>query len=108
MWYLKKELQISSAHHLERYSGKCKNVHGHNWKITVYCRGKELDKIGMLIDFGRIKEIVMKLDHGNLNILVPHNPTAENLAKYLQLEIPYCYQVKVEEAPGAEVIYVED
>ena len=88
-WYLKKFVTISEAHHLRDYVGKCANQHGHNWKIIVHCRGKELDKAGMVIDFGDIKTACMKYDHKDMNTFPEFsepdgvNPTAENLAKIL-------------------------
>ena len=112
MWYLEKDVVISCAHHLEHYDGACKNVHGHNWKITVYCKGDRLDKAGMLIDFKDIKNIVNKLDHTNINhnqdfLHYKVNPTAENIAKYLYEKVPHCYKVLVEEQEGSRCIYVK-
>ena len=84
------ERNFSSAHQLRGYKGKCENLHGHNYKIEIYARGRELDNIGLLVDFGELKtaadEIVNYLDHRNINELPPFdkqvNPSAENLAKY--------------------------
>jgi 6-pyruvoyltetrahydropterin/6-carboxytetrahydropterin synthase len=84
------ERNFSSAHQLRGYSGKCENLHGHNYKIEIFARGSELNNIGLLIDFGDLKdaadEIVRYLDHRNLNELPPFdeelNPSAENLAAY--------------------------
>ena len=84
------ERNFSSAHQLRGYKGKCENLHGHNYKIEIFARGSELNNIGLLIDFGDLKdaadEIVRYLDHRNLNELPPFdeelNPSAENLAAY--------------------------
>ena len=84
------ERHFSSAHQLRGYKGKCENLHGHNYKIEIYARGRELDNIGLLVDFGELKtaadEIVNYLDHRNINELPPFdeeiNPSAENLARY--------------------------
>lgn len=84
------ERNFSSAHQLRGYKGKCENLHGHNYKIEIYARGRELDNIGLLVDFGELKaaadEIVNYLDHRNINELSPFdeelNPSAENLARY--------------------------
>jgi 6-pyruvoyltetrahydropterin/6-carboxytetrahydropterin synthase len=83
------ERNFSSAHQLRGYRGKCENLHGHNYRIEIYARGRELNNIGLLIDFVELKaaadEVVQYLDHQNINELVPFNevqPSAENLAKY--------------------------
>jgi len=64
------ERNFSSAHQLRGYKGKCENLHGHNYKVEIYACGEELNNIGLLIDFGELKdaadEIVKYLDHRNL------------------------------------------
>lgn len=85
------ERDFSSAHQLRGYKGKCENLHGHNYKIEIYAKGRELNNIGLLIDFVELKEaadeIVAYFDHRNLNELPPFdeelNPSAENIAAYV-------------------------
>ena len=84
------ERNFSSAHQLRGYKGKCENLHGHNYRIEIYARGRELDNIGLLVDFVELKaaadEVIQYLDHQNINELAPFHelqPSAENLAKYI-------------------------
>jgi 6-pyruvoyltetrahydropterin/6-carboxytetrahydropterin synthase len=99
MYYCKKTLELSSSHCLElNYQSKCENAHGHNWIIDVYCKRNKLNHNGMVVDFGKVKDIVMKFDHKYLNDLFPFNPTAENLAYYFWDIIPYCYKVVIQES----------
>ena len=85
------ERNFSSAHQVRGYKGKCENLHGHNYRVEIYARGSELDHIGLLVDFGELKEaadeVVSYLDHRNINELPPFdeelNPSAENLARYI-------------------------
>jgi 6-pyruvoyltetrahydropterin/6-carboxytetrahydropterin synthase len=80
---------FSSGHYLREYHGKCENPHGHNYKVRVTLRGRDLDKSGLLLDFKELKNVlrpvVAYLDHFMINDLAPFdviNPSAENLAKY--------------------------
>ncbi len=80
---------FSSGHYLREYRGKCENPHGHNYKVRVTLRGKDLDHSGLLLDFKELKNVlrpvVEYLDHKMINDLEPFttvNPSAENLAKY--------------------------
>ena len=49
---------FSAAHSLKGYPGDCARVHGHNWVIEVFVQCKELDEIGIGIDFRDIKQTV--------------------------------------------------
>ena len=69
-------------------------MHGHNWKVEVEVSGDKLDNVGMVIDFKKIRnmtsEVVDKLDHrffNDLNAFKKVNPTAENIAGYIHLEL---------------------
>ena len=79
------ETTIDSCHHLSGYKGKCANVHGHTWKIELWFRGQDniLDKVGILVDFGIVKELKDLLDHKDLNKVLKKNPTAENLTMWI-------------------------
>lgn len=107
MYYVTKRIEISASHRLELdYESKCSNMHGHNWIITVYCRAKELNSNGMVTDFTHIKTTVTdRLDHAYLNDVLPFNPTAENLARWICEQVPNCYRVEVQESEGNTAAY---
>jgi 6-pyruvoyltetrahydropterin/6-carboxytetrahydropterin synthase len=118
------ERNFSSAHQLRGYKGKCENLHGHNYKIEIYARGRELDNIGLLVDFGELKmaadEVVQYLDHRNINELPPFdvelNPSAENLARYIWERVSRrvgderveVYKVRCFETPTSVATYQVD
>ena len=101
MYRLTKTIEISAAHSLTLdYESKCTRMHGHNWLITVHLQGETLNPNGMLMDFSEIKRLVKEpLDHHNLNEVLPFNPTAENIAKWVfDLLQPLCVRVDVQES----------
>lgn len=110
MYTVIKRMEISASHSLRlSYPSKCENLHGHNWMITVYCRSKELNADGMVVDFSHIKRAVKSLlDHQNLNDILPFNPTAGNIAFWVYEQIPSCFKVEVKESEGNTAIYEED
>jgi 6-pyruvoyltetrahydropterin/6-carboxytetrahydropterin synthase len=108
VYLLRKTFTVSAAHRLAPpYGGPCSQTHGHNYQITVHCRAEVLNEEGMVVDFARIKAVVMELDHAVLNDKIAQ-PTAENIARYLCDGIPSCYRVDVEETPGATASYLRD
>lgn len=102
-------MEVSGAHRLELdYESKCTRLHGHNWQIEVFCKSATLNKDGMVVDFAHISNIVNKLDHRNLNEVLPVNPTAENIARWICEQVPLCYKVSVKESNGNTAIYEKD
>lgn len=110
MFYIEKSMEISAAHKLNlSYESKCQNLHGHNWHVTIYCKAKELNQDGMVCDFTHIKKAIHeKLDHQYLNDILPFNPTAENMARWMCEQIPTCYKVSVQESDGNIATYEKD
>jgi 6-pyruvoyltetrahydropterin/6-carboxytetrahydropterin synthase len=81
-----REFKFSAAHKLTKYKGKCENLHGHTYKLTVVVEGVRKED-GLVIDFVELKKIVNeniieKLDHAYLNDFFD-NPTAENIVVWI-------------------------
>ena len=94
MFEISKEAMFSGAHSLREYKGKCEAVHGHNWKVKVFVAAKQLDRLGMVVDFtilGReLNGLLARLDHKDINAVPPFdtlNPSSENIAKYIYDEM---------------------
>ncbi|MGG8495917.1 6-pyruvoyl trahydropterin synthase family protein [Tenacibaculum sp. TC6] len=85
-----KQFSFETGHALYGYDGKCKNVHGHSYKLSVTVIGKPITdtsnvKYGMVIDFGDLKKIVKQeivdvFDHATVfNKNTPHIELAKEL-----------------------------
>ena len=122
-----KQFNFETGHALYGYDGKCKNVHGHSYKLSVTVIGKPITdnsnvKFGMVIDFTDLKkivkeEIVDQFDHAtvfNKNtphielakelqsrdhhvILVDYQPTSENMV------IDFANRIKIRLPQGIEL-----
>lgn len=100
MYTVRKRIEISASHSLKlSYESKCENLHGHNWIIVVWCRAKQLNDDGMVVDFTHIKQKIQEqLDHRNLNKVLSFNTTAENMARWICEQVPACFKVMVQES----------
>ena len=107
MFTIEKTFEIAASHSLSlNYESKCQGLHGHNWIITVTCQSETLNENGMVIDFGEIKRLIHeKLDHKNLNEILSFNTTAENLAKWVCEQIPFCRKVSIQESTNNVATY---
>ncbi|NQS89787.1 6-carboxytetrahydropterin synthase QueD [Patescibacteria group bacterium] len=86
MFYLSRDFWFDAAHKIVDYSGKCENLHGHTYKLTVTITG-ELKTGGMVLDFAILKQVVEenvleRLDHKYLNDVF-ENPTTEIIAQWI-------------------------
>ncbi|MFP4251549.1 MAG: 6-carboxytetrahydropterin synthase QueD [Guyparkeria sp.] len=89
IYTLTTEVEFAAAHRLHGYDGNCARLHGHNWRVVIEVSGRQLDEVGMVVDFkvirARAREIAKRLDHAYLNEVPPFdsvNPTAEHIAAY--------------------------
>lgn len=97
---------ISMGHRVVGHENKCRHLHGHNYRVHFICTAQQLDSVGRIIDFSIVKQLLCmwledNWDHKMLLwekdplveelqklvpediILVPFNPTAEQMAEYL-------------------------
>ncbi len=86
-----KVFTFDSAHHLNDYEGKCKNIHGHTYKLEVTVKGYT-DSKGLVMDFHDLNDIVeeqvlVQIDHLYLNEVLDFNPTCENIGIWIWEQI---------------------
>ena len=94
MYELTIEEHFSAAHNLREYNGECERLHGHNWRVEVRVKARELGEGDMVMDFRHLKDVVREtlkpIDHSYLNELPPFdelNPTTENLCRHIALQV---------------------
>jgi 6-pyruvoyltetrahydropterin/6-carboxytetrahydropterin synthase len=87
---VKVEGNFAAAHALRGYGGECERLHGHNFNVTAVVSARELDELGMALDFKELSSllgaVLEQMDHRNLNDFPPfveRNATAENIAAYI-------------------------
>ena len=119
-----RKVAFCAGHRLMHHEGKCANVHGHNYVVEFHVTGSEVDSLGRVVDFSVLNRLfkgwiddnwdhgclVWDEDHAVLSALrqiephrvyvLPYNPTAENIARYLLLEIG---PQLLEQIPGYEL-----
>jgi 6-pyruvoyltetrahydropterin/6-carboxytetrahydropterin synthase len=105
MFRVSQRIDFCYGHRLLNYDGKCKYLHGHNGRAVISLEGEKLDDRGMLVDFTDIKRslrgwidsaldhrMILHRDDPLLPVLeaqkqpvhvIPHNPTAENIARLI-------------------------
>ena len=105
MYSVTREIHFCYGHRLLDYAGKCRHLHGHNGRAVLTLAAADLDRLGMVMDFSRLKHVVggwidEALDHkmllhkddpalpflrqqGEPVYVLDVNPTAENIAKLI-------------------------
>jgi 6-pyruvoyltetrahydropterin/6-carboxytetrahydropterin synthase len=105
MYSVTREITFCYGHRLLDYSGKCRHLHGHNGRAVITLEANDLDALGMVLDFSRLKSVVggwidETLDHkmllhkgdpvlaflrkqGEPVHVMNVNPTAENIARLI-------------------------
>ena len=105
MYSVTREIPFCYGHRLLDYDGKCRHLHGHNGRAVITLETADLDGLGMVMDFSRLKRVVggwidETLDHKMLlhrdDPVLPFlhmqgepvhvldvNPTAENIARLI-------------------------
>src|SRR5438067_1050467 len=105
MYRVTREIRFCYGHRLLNYEGKCRHLHGHNGRAVITLEAPQLDGLGMVVDFSRIKCVVSAwineaLDHkmilhqddpvlpylrqqGEPVFVLDVNPTAENIARLI-------------------------
>lgn len=109
MYTIRKVFKFEAAHRLaSAYSKDCMDIHGHSYVVEVFLSAEELDENGMVVDFGLIshclKDYFEEWDHAYIvqeeevedstaarikEMVWNANPTAENMAEQMYVEIKY-------------------
>ena len=105
MFTISRQFTLCYGHRLLNHSGKCARLHGHNGTVKIDLRNSQLNPQGMVTDFIDMKNSIGKWikttldhrtileerdplvdalrDHGEPVLVLPVEPTAENLAKLI-------------------------
>lgn len=90
MFRIAKDFTFAAGHWIVGHEGECARPHGHNYRVRVILAARELDEIGMVLDFADLKRIVggilAPFDHRMLNDVEPFTAaatTAERLAEHV-------------------------
>ena len=111
-----KDITFEAAHLLPNVpkDHKCRQLHGHSFKVRITLDGPVDKSIGWVEDFADLKKafdpILQKLDHHYLNEIAGlENPTSENLVKWiwegLKPNLKYLHSIEVKETCTTGCIY---
>lgn len=91
MMILGKHFEFEASHQLPNKEcyGKCRNLHGHTYKLVVEIQGEVNPEDGWIMNFSEVKGVVMTqvvdvLDHKHLNDVIGGITTAENILLWIQ------------------------
>lgn len=110
---MRRRFDFESAHLLPHHPGKCKELHGHSYRLVVTVDRPVDAHTGLAIDFSELKRVVQGavvdvLDHRFLNDLLD-NPTAERIAAWawarLSPLLPGLVEVELFETRRCSVVY---
>ena len=122
MFEIEIDRTFSAAHQLKGYDGDCRNMHGHNYMVTVTVVADKLNEIGIALDFKLLKAAVDKVigpyDHHNLSEMDEFkavNPTSEILARTIYRKLAAelandgvkVSKVSIAESAASRIIYSE-
>lgn len=111
-----KQFTFDSAHFLPHVPDghKCKEIHGHTYRLTVYVEGELEKNLEWVMDFAEIKNVidpvVKSIDHKLLNNFSGlENPTCEIIAVWLwnkiKPEVPLLTKIELHETPTSGAVY---
>jgi 6-pyruvoyltetrahydropterin/6-carboxytetrahydropterin synthase len=107
------EFHFAAAHQLHKSSGRCRFLHGHNYRAVVTLRGEPDPEMGWVVDFDEVHDLVQRevidvVDGRNLNEMMEY-PTAEAIARWIWERVHDHYailsEVRLWETPAYSVTY---
>jgi 6-pyruvoyltetrahydropterin/6-carboxytetrahydropterin synthase len=107
MYIVTKVLKFCAAHRLYKYDGCCNNIHGHNYRVDVQIKCRALNQLGMVIDFGEIKEklqTILDFQYDHKLILFKDDP----MVKHFQSLTPVCIFPKNPTAENMVEVFTDE
>jgi len=116
---------FDAGHAMALYDGSVEPSHRHDWKVQTTVGARELDRIGVVMDFHRLAEqverVLADVQGRSFNDIPPFasepgskgiNPTAEQIARWFGSRIAdglppdvHLISVTIDEAPGCAATY---
>lgn len=111
-----KQFTFDSAHFLPNVpeGHKCKEIHGHTYRLVVYMEGDLVEHLEWVMDFAELKKaiepVIKAIDHKLMNnIHGLENPTCEMIAIWLwnqiKPKVPALIKIELHETPTSGAIY---